>query len=107
MVLLITDMEANLLTMLNRYDARCGIPESTFGQDNQSLAQRKLRKQKFEAQQMLVLLSQLAHNLIRWVQQWMLKTLETKHQMEDHVQQMFSQHCPFIDESTILPNVIG
>ena len=53
MVLVITDMEADLLTLLGRYDARSGVPESMFCQDNQGLAQRKLRKQKFEAQQML------------------------------------------------------
>ncbi len=53
-VLVITDMEADLLTLLGRYDARSGVPESMFCQDNQGLAQRKLRKQKFEAQQMLV-----------------------------------------------------
>ena len=52
-VLVITDMEADLLTLLGRYDARSGVPESMFCQDNQGLAQRKLRKQKFEAQQML------------------------------------------------------
>ena len=88
MVLVITDMTADMLTLLRSYDARSGVPESTFCQDNQGLAQRKLRKHKFFAQQMLVLLSQLAHNLIRWIQRWMLKALETRKQMEVHAQQM-------------------
>jgi len=106
-VLVITDMEEDLLTVLGGYDARSGVPESSFCQDNQGLAQRKLRKQKFEAQQMLVLLSQLAHNLIRWVQRWMLEALETKRQMEAHAQQMLSEPCPFIDDSAASPNIIG
>lgn len=106
-VLVITDMEADLLTLLGRYDARSGVPESMFCQDNQGLAQRKLRKQKFEAQQMLCLLSQLAHNLIRWVQRWMLDALETKRQIEAHAQQMLSQPLPLVDQSPALPDIIA
>ena len=87
-VLVITDMTADMLTLLRSYDARSGVPESTFCQDNQGLAQRKLRKHKFFAQQMLVLLSQLAHNLIRWLQRWMVEALQTRKQMEVHAQQM-------------------
>ena len=36
---------------------------------------RKRRKKSFVAQQMLILLNQLAHNLIQWVQNWMIKAL--------------------------------
>ena len=77
-VLVITDMTGDMLTLLRSYDARSGIPESTFCQDNQGLAQRKLRKHQFVAQQMLVLLSQLAHNLCRWLKQWMVRCISGK-----------------------------
>ena len=89
-VLVITDMKADLFTVLRSYDARSGVPESSFCQDNQGLAQRKLRKHQFAAQQMLVLLSQLTHNLIRWVQRWMVDALATKDKMEQHAQQMMN-----------------
>lgn len=87
-VLVTTDMEASLFAVLASYDARSGVCESSFCQDNQGLAQKKLRKGKFEAQQMLCLLSQLAHNLIRWLQRWMVDALETRKQMEIHAQLM-------------------
>ena len=89
-VLVITDMKADLFTLLRSYDARSGVPESSFCQDNQGLAQRKLRKHQFAAQQMLVLLSQLTHNLIRWVQRWMVDALATKDKMEQDAQQMMN-----------------
>ena len=75
-VLVSTDMEAEMATILNDYDARGGVPESSFCQSNQGLAQRKRRKHKFVAQQMLTLLSQLAHNLIIWLKGWMTDSLE-------------------------------
>ena len=52
------------------------MPESSFCQSNQGLAQRKRRKHKFVAQQMLTLLSQLAHNLIIWLKGWMTESLQ-------------------------------
>ncbi len=70
------------------YDARSGIPESSFCQDNQGLGLRKRRKHKFVAQQMLVLLSQLAHNLIQWIKDWMIKALQQKEKMEQKAEQM-------------------
>ena len=74
-VLITTDMDADLYSIVDDYDGRSGVPESSFCQDNQGLGMRKRRKKSFVAQQMLVLLNQLAHNLIRWVQDWMIKAL--------------------------------
>ncbi len=71
-VLISTDMKAKLHTIVTDYDARSGVPESSFCQDNQGLSIRKRRKRSFVAQQMLMLLSQLAHNLIKWMQNWMI-----------------------------------
>jgi len=75
-VLVITDMNADLHATVRDYDGRSGVPESTFCQDNQGLGNRKRRKRGFVAQQMLILLTQLAHNLIRWMQSWLTKAME-------------------------------
>jgi len=100
-VLVITDMTTDMLTLLRSYDARSGIPESTFCQDNQGLAQRKLRKHRFVAQQMLVLLSQLAHNLCRWLKQWMVEALATKEKMEQDAQQMIHSQWSETEQNPI------
>jgi len=75
-VLVTTDMGADIHSTVDDYDGRSGVPESTFCQDNQGLGMRKRRKKSFVAQQMLILLNQLAHNLIRWIQQWMIKAMK-------------------------------
>jgi len=75
-VLVTTDMDADIHSTVTDYDGRSGIPESTFCQDNQGLGMRKRRKRSFVAQQMLTLLNQLAHNLIRWMQNWLMTAVE-------------------------------
>lgn len=75
-VLVTTDMSADIHTTATDYDGRSGVPESTFCQDNQGLGMRKRRKRSFVAQQMLTLLNQLAHNLIRWMQKWLMTAVE-------------------------------
>jgi hypothetical protein len=87
-VIVTTDIEGELQQILSDYDARSGIPESSFCQDNQGLGLRKRRKHKFVAQQMLVLLSQLAHNLIQWIKDWMIKALQQQEKMEQKAEQM-------------------
>ena len=69
-------MKADLSTILQDYDQRGGVPESTFCQDYQGLGLRKRRKRDFVAQQRVILLCQVAHNLIRWRQHWMIQALE-------------------------------
>jgi len=75
-VLVTTDMHSDIQVTVDDYDGRSGVPESTFCQDNQGLGMRKRRKRGFVAQQMLALLNQLAHNLIRWLQRWLTKALD-------------------------------
>lgn len=75
-VLVNTDMDAHIHNTVDDYDGRSGVPESTFCQDNQGLGNRKRRKRGFVAQHMLILLTQLAHNLIRWMQNWLTKAIE-------------------------------
>lgn len=98
-VVVTTDLECDLNHLLDDYDARSGVPESSFCQDNQGLGLRKRRKRKFVAQQMLVLLSQLAHNLVQWIKDWMIKALQQQEKMEQKVEQMINFFQPATTEN--------
>lgn len=87
-VIVTTDIESDLFVLLQDYDDRGGIPESSFCQDNQGLKQRKRRKKKFTAQQILTLLCRLAHNLIQWIKHWMIRALEQQKRMEQIADQI-------------------
>jgi hypothetical protein len=56
-----------MLAMLYAYDRRGGAAETQFKGDKQGLFLAKRNKQAFAAQEILVLLAQLAHNLLIWV----------------------------------------
>lgn len=75
-VIVTTYMDADIQTTIDDYDGRSGVPESSFCQDNQGLGNKNRRKRGFDAQRMLMLLTQLAHNLIRWIQKWMITAVE-------------------------------
>ncbi len=55
-----------MLGMLYAYDRRGGAAETQFKGDKQGLFLAKRNKRSFAAQAMLVLLAQLAHNLLIW-----------------------------------------
>jgi len=74
--LVTTSINATLEQIVLDYDKRGGVPESAFCQDYQGLHVRKRRKGGFVAQKVLVLLSQLAHNLIIWMKSWLNDALE-------------------------------
>jgi hypothetical protein len=74
-VIVTTDFDSDILSIVSDYDARGGIPESNFCQDSQGLSNTMRRKHSFLAQQMLMLLNQLAHNMIRWVQNWLTESV--------------------------------
>ncbi len=71
-----TDFSSDLPTIVADYDGRSGAPESSFCQDSQGLKNRKRRKRGFIAQQVLTLMNQLAHNMIRWMQSWLIESVE-------------------------------
>jgi hypothetical protein len=75
-VLVSTDLSSDLPTIVIDYDGRSGVPESNFCQDSQGLKNRKRRKRGFVAQQVLTLINQLAHNMIRWMQSWLIESVE-------------------------------
>ena len=71
-VLVSTDTTATLEDLVLDYDKRSGAPESSFCQDYQALSLRKYRKSGFIAQQVLLLLAELAHNLMIWMKNWFI-----------------------------------
>ena len=76
-VLVSTDTTASLEALVLEYDRRSGAPESAFRQDYQALSLRKYRKSGFLAQQVLLLLAELAHNLMIWMKAWFLAAVKT------------------------------
>ena len=76
-VLVSTDINATLEELLLEYDQRSGAPENSFAQDYQALSLRKYRKAGFIAQQVLLLLAELAHNLMIWMKTWFIEAVET------------------------------
>jgi hypothetical protein len=55
------------------YDKRGGAVEIETKEDKQGFGMVKRQKRKAEAQDMLVLLNQLAHNVLMWARNWLTK----------------------------------
>ncbi len=53
------------------YDQRGGGVETSLKQDKQGVGLTKRTKKRFEAQQIVVQLSTLAHNVIVWAKGWL------------------------------------
>ena len=60
-----------LLAHVYFYDQRGGGVETAIKSDKQGLGLTKRNKKRFEAQQMVVLLAQLAHNTLIWAKRWL------------------------------------
>ena len=88
-VLVSTDTAASLSDLVLEYDKRSGAPESSFCQDYQVLSLRKYRKAEFIAQQVLLLLTELAHNLMIWMKTWFIEAVEGS---EDALEQTENSH---------------
>ncbi len=63
-----------LLAYVYLYDQRGGGVETSFKGDHQGLGSTKRSKKRFEAQQMVVLLGALAHNIVIWARRWLTQT---------------------------------
>jgi len=63
--------KAVLLAYVNFYDQRGGGVEIEIKEDKQGLATSKRNKKRFEAQQILIQLEALAHNLLIWARHWL------------------------------------
>lgn len=71
----LTDEAAVLLAYVYFYDARGGAVETAIKDDKQGLGITKRNKKRFEAQQMVMLLNQLAHNVLVWARGWLAPLL--------------------------------
>ncbi len=69
---LLDDPAAVLLAYVTFYDQRGGGVETSFKGDKQGLGLGKRGKKRFAAQQMVMLLGTLAHNVIVWARRWLL-----------------------------------
>jgi hypothetical protein len=67
----LADPAAVLLAYVTFYDRRGGGIETSFKGDKHGLGLGKRNKKRFEAQQMIVLLSSLVHNVIQWARTWL------------------------------------
>jgi hypothetical protein len=65
------DPKAVLLAYVNFYDQRGGGVEIEIKEDKQGLRTSKRNKKRFAAQQVLLQLEALAHNLLVWARQWL------------------------------------
>src|SRR5438270_1887547 len=63
-----------LLAYVSLYDQRGGGVETSFKGDKQGLGSTKRSKKRFDAQQMVMLLGTLAHNVVIWARQWLTQT---------------------------------
>jgi hypothetical protein len=67
----VSDPTAVLLAYVYFYDQRGGGVETANKEDKQGLGLSKRNQKRFEAQQMVVLLSALAHNVLVWAREWL------------------------------------
>lgn len=67
----VDDPKAVLLAYVNFYDERGGGVEIEIKEDKQGLATTKRNKRRFEAQQVLIQLEALAHNVLVWARLWL------------------------------------
>ena len=68
----IDDPKAVLLAYVHFYDQRGGGVEIEIKEDKQGLGTSKRNKRRFEAQQVLIQLEALAHNVLIWARQWLM-----------------------------------
>jgi len=69
------DADAVLLAYVALYDQRGGGVETAFKDDKQGLGISKRNKKRFEAQQIVMLLNVLAHNVLIWARRWLAGVL--------------------------------
>ncbi len=86
---LVSAQTAEVGAQLHFYDGRATIESASFRGDKQGLKLVKRRKQSLGGQEALILLSQLAHNLLMWARNWLsaeepqLKEYGTKRWVRD------------------------
>jgi hypothetical protein len=71
----VQDADAVLLAYVYFYDGRGGGVETALKDDKQGLGITKRNKKRFEAQQIVMLLNVLAHNVLIWARGWLATAL--------------------------------
>jgi len=71
----VQDGDAVLLAYVYFYDQRGGGVETALKDDKQGLGITKRNKKRFEAQQIVMLLNALAHNVLIWARRWLAEAL--------------------------------
>ncbi len=65
-----THLDLPMTAVVSRYDGRAGVEADLKG-DKRGLALAVIRKRRLAAQRLVVLLTQLAHNVLLWSRQWL------------------------------------
>lgn len=65
-----THLDLPMTEVASRYDGRAGVEADLKG-DKRGLALAVIRKRRLAAQKVVVLLTQLAHNVLLWSRQWL------------------------------------
>ncbi len=68
---LAADPQASILAYVALYDQRGGGVETSFKEDKQGLGITQRSKKRFAAQQVVVALGALAHNVLVWAKRWL------------------------------------
>jgi hypothetical protein len=76
----LTDRRAVALAYAYLYDKRGGAIEIEIKEDKQGFGLTKRNKKRYYAQQMVVLLSALAHNVVVWSRRWLSEVSKIKRQ---------------------------
>ncbi len=71
----VQEADAVLLAYVYFYDQRGGGVETALKDDKQGLGITKRNKKRFEAQQMVMMLNVLAHNVLVWARGWLATAL--------------------------------
>ncbi len=66
--------ELSMTQTVDHYDGRAGMEADLKG-DKQGLGLATIRKHRLVAQKIVILLTQLAHNVLLWARRWLSKTV--------------------------------
>lgn len=76
----LTDRRAVALAYAYLYDKRGGAIEIEIKEDKQGFGLARRNKKRYYAQQMVVLLSALAHNVVVWSREWLSEVSKIRRQ---------------------------
>jgi Transposase DDE domain group 1 len=82
-VLVTTLSDYEPVALADAYDGRAMI-EATFCQDKQALGLVTRRQRRWEAQQRVLLLARLAHQLLLWGKQWLSRVPATRRRLQGY-----------------------